>query len=294
MSSARSNIKSHPVTLASRRWARALSDAMVKLTAPLRMRPDFLIVGGQRCGTTSLFKPLMQHPAVARPFLRKGVHYFDLHYDAGLSWYRGHFAITVSSRMACRGRAVLTGESSPYYMFHPQAPGRIVADLPDVNLLVLLRDPDERAYSAHAHEIARGFESLPFPEALEAEPDRIAGERERRVVDPTYLSRAFQHNVYVTRGQYVDQLLELERAVGREQMLVLDSGDFFAQPEEVFGQVVDFLGLPMVDGIRYEQHYARVRSAMSEELRGRLIAHYACYDQRLADWWGQQPSWRRS
>ena len=48
-------------------------------------------------------------------------------------------------------------------MFHPQAPGRIAADLPDVKLLVLLRDPVDRAYSAHAHEIARGFERLPFP-----------------------------------------------------------------------------------------------------------------------------------
>ena len=293
MTGARSSIKSHPVTLAARRRARALSDATVKLTAPLRMRPDFLIVGGQRCGTTSLFKTLMQHPAVARPFLRKGVHYFDLHYDAGASWYRGHFPITVSSRLRRRGSPVLTGESSPFYMFHPQAPGRIAADLPDAKLLVLLRDPVERAYSAHAHEIARGFETLPFPEALEAEAGRIAGERERMLADPTYLSRPFQHNAYVTRGQYIDQLLELERAVGRERMLVLDSGDFFAQPEQVFGRVVEFHGLPMPDGIHYEQHNARRRSPMSEELRARLVAHYACYDERLADWWGRQPSWRR-
>ena len=112
--------------------------------------------------------------------------------------------------------------------------------------------------------------------------------------DPTYLSRTFQHNAYVTRGQYIDQLLDLERAVGRDRMLVLDSGDFFAQPQQVFQQVVDFLGLPMVDGIRYEQHNARRRSPMSDELRARLVEHYTCYDQRLADWWGQVPSWRRS
>jgi len=55
----------------ARKTAKRLSDATLELTGPARVRPDFLIVGAQRCGTTTMFKTLVQHPDVVRPFLRK-------------------------------------------------------------------------------------------------------------------------------------------------------------------------------------------------------------------------------
>jgi hypothetical protein len=288
------SVKGNRVARAARRRVRSLSDATVERTASWRLTPDFLIVGAQRCGTTSLFKTLAQHPSVARPFLRKGVHYFDTSYDRGPGWYRGHFPIHASSRARRRGRRVLTGESSPYYLFHPWAAQRIARDLPGVRLLVLLRDPVERAYSAHAHETAKGFESLPFEEALEAEPRRLAGELDRMLADPGYQSDAHQHNAYLTRGQYVDQLVALERAVGRDRILVLDSGDFFSDPEPVFGRVLAFLDLPAESRIVFERHNARGRAPMSDSLRRRLEEHFAPFDERLGQWWGQEPSWRRT
>src|SRR5205814_7641192 len=96
-----------------------------------------------------------------------------------------------------RGAHPLTFEPSPYYMFHPLAGARIAADLPGVKLLVLVRDPVERAYSAHAHEIARGFETEPFERALELEEQRCAGEVERILADPRYESHAHRHQAYV-------------------------------------------------------------------------------------------------
>ncbi|HET8640542.1 MAG TPA: sulfotransferase domain-containing protein, partial [Pseudonocardiaceae bacterium] len=165
----------------ARAAVRAVTRTVGRWTADGRLRPGFLIVGAQRCGTTSLFKTLSQHPAVLPAVFHKGVHYFDTGYHHGLAWYLGHFP-TVRAAEAVRrqhGVPAVTGESSPYYMFHPLAPQRIAADLPGVRLLVLLRDPVERAYSAHAHELARGYETEAFETALELEPARVAGERER-------------------------------------------------------------------------------------------------------------------
>jgi len=278
---------------AVRRRIRSSADASIEITAPARMWPDFLIVGAQRCGTTSLFKTLVQHPMVARPFLRKGVHFFDLHYDRGPRWYRGHFPLSATSRARRRGLRPLTGESSPYYMFHPSAPGRIAADLREVRLLILLRDPVERAYSAWSHEHARGFETLSFEDAIDLEPERLAGERERMLHDVRYSSSAWQHNAYVTRGQYIDQLEHLESVITRDRLLVLDSGDFFTDPAPVFEEVVAFLGLPPGPGVSFEQHNARSRAPMTETVRRRLDAHFAPYDHKLAHWWGRTPSWRR-
>lgn len=276
-----------------RRRVRRLSDLTVEFTAPARMQPDFLIVGAQRCGTTSMFKTLVQHPDVARPFLRKGVHYFDKHHDRGVLWYRGHFPIEATAMLRRRGRRALTGESSPYYMFHPLAAQRIVQALPAVRLIVLLRDPVERAYSAHSHELARGYETLPFEAAVKAEPGRLAGQREQMMAQPGWESFHWQHHAYVTRGQYVEQLETLQTLVGRERLHVVDSGDFFTDPEPVFRGVTDFLGLRRHDGVRFEQHNARQRSGMSETLRQQLGEHFSPYDERLARWWNSTPSWLR-
>jgi len=278
----------------ARRATRTVTRTVGRWTAGNRMVPGFLIVGGQRCGTTSLFKTLSQHPCVLPAVYHKGVHYFDVAYDKGFNWYRGHFP-TLRRAAAVRAAhgAAISGESSPYYMVHPLAAQRIAADLPDVKLLVLLRDPVERAYSAHAHELARGFETEPFPRALELEPDRIAGEAERMVADPSYNSHHFQHNAYVSRGQYVDHLTRLESIVGRDRIHVVDSGDFFAEPQESYDAVTDFLGLPRAEGITFAKHNARSRSPMDADLRARLEEHFAPYDERLATWWGRTPSWRR-
>lgn len=279
---------------AARRRIRRLSDASVEVTSSLRLEPDFLIVGAQRSGTTTLFKTLTQHPMVVRPFLRKGVHYFDKRYDRGAGWYRGHFPLATIARLRRFGRGdPRTGESSPYYMFHPLAPARIAQDLADARLLVLLRDPVERAHSAHSHELARGFESEPFQRAIELEPERLAGERERMLSEPGYESMHWQHNAYLTRGQYVEQLEHLESVVGRDRLLVLDSFAFFTEPAASFEVVCSFLGLPHVDGVVFERHNARSRSSMEPALRQRLEEHFAPYDERLARWWGREPSWRR-
>ena len=166
--------------------ARATARATGRLTASARMTPSFLIVGAQRCGTTSMYKTLSQHPVVLPAVLHKGAHYFDTGYAHGPAWYRGHFPLLATARRAARSPAQLpiTGESSPYYMFHPLAGQRIAARPAGVRLLVLLRDPVERAYSAHTHETARGFETEPFERALELEPVRLAGEEAKLIARP--------------------------------------------------------------------------------------------------------------
>src|SRR5690606_40669681 len=117
--------------------------AVGRITASRRRPPDFLVVGTQRGGTTSLYHALRQHPGFLRPWLRKGVHYFDMAYHHPMGWYLAHFPTQrrVAARAAELGHPVVTGEFSPYYMWHPSAPGRIAADLPDVTLVAMLRDP---------------------------------------------------------------------------------------------------------------------------------------------------------
>ncbi|HST64585.1 MAG TPA: sulfotransferase domain-containing protein [Mycobacteriales bacterium] len=273
--------------------ARAAARATGRVTASARMTPSFLIVGAQRCGTTSMYKTLAQHPRVLPAVLHKGAHYFDTGYGHGPAWYRGHFPLLASARRAAvDGQLPITGESSPYYMFHPLAGRRIAADLPGVRLLVLLRDPVERAYSAHTHETARGFETEPFEKALELEPVRLAGEEAKLIADPAYQSHSHQHHAYITRGRYAEQLARLEGIFGRDRMHVVDSQRFFTDPEPVFAAVTDFLGIGTAPGISFEKHNARPRSPMPESLRAALEDQLAASDAELESWLGHPPTWR--
>ena len=278
-----------------KRRVHQVSRTVGRLTASRRMLPSFLIVGAQRSGTTSMYRALSQHPAVLKAVLHKGVHYFDVNYDKPAAWYRSHFPLEATAERVRRrtGVPAQTFESSPYYMFHPLAPQRIERDLPGVKLIVLLRDPVERAYSAHAHELARGFETEPFERALELEESRLRGETERLREDPTYLSHHHQHNGYVARGQYIDYLEPLAARFGRDRLHVVDSHDFFSRPHDVYDQVLRFLALPDGDHPVFDQHNARPRSSMPEHLRARLREHFAPYDERLGEWLGEMPSWRR-
>jgi hypothetical protein len=268
-----------------KRAAHAVSVTAGRVTSPARMLPGFLIVGAQRCGTTSMYRTLSQHPLVVKSVLHKGVHYFDMNYDRSLGWYRAHFPL--------RRAGHVTFESSPYYVFHPLAAERIARDLPDVKLLVLVRDPVERAYSAHAHELARGFETEPFEHALDREQERLAGEEARVRAQPGYLSQSHQHHAYLARGRYAEQLARFEGLFGADRIHVVDSGDFFAKPEPVYDAVLDFLGLPRHEYPAFERHNARPRAPMPAALRSRLEAEFAPLDDELIRWLGQVPSWRR-
>ncbi|MGH3357962.1 MAG: sulfotransferase domain-containing protein, partial [Nocardioidaceae bacterium] len=241
----------------------------------------------------SVFRALRQHPASAGPIGRKGVHYFDVEYQRGPNWYLGHFPLQSSvSRQAHRaGCPVVVGEASPFYMAHPLAGRRIGADLPEVKVVALLRDPIERAYSAHAHELARGHETEDFETAIACEPNRLAGEADRMIAEPGYRSHAMRHHAYLFRGHYVDQLRALEQYIDRERILVLDSHRYFEEPDGEFGRLLEFLGLPATDDVIHDRHNMRPRLPLSGAVHGRLVDHFAPYDAALADWLGWEPSW---
>lgn len=276
-------------------YARRLSAQSGRLTGRWRMTPTILICGAQRCGTTSMYQALRQHPAVLRPVLHKGVHYFDVDYGRGLNWYRAHFPLlaTAKRRQARVGGTVQTFESSPYYLFHPLATQRIAADLPDAKVLILVRDPVERAYSAYTHEYARGYETETFERALELEDARLAGAEQQLIAEP--LSRHFshQHHGYLHRGRYIDQIERAVAALGSDRVRVLDAEDFWSDPLPVWREVAEFLELPAAPDPVIKQHNARPRSSMDPALRAQLVERFADSDERLASWWGRTPSWRR-
>lgn len=202
-----------------------------------RVLPGVLIIGTQRGGSTALYHSLVRHPGLAGARMAKEVHFFDLSWDRGEGWYRTFFP----NRSRIAGRIAI--EASPYYMFHPLVAARIASLMPDVRLIAMLRDPVARAISHHAHEVQLGFEDLSFPEAISAEPSRLAGEEDRLLKDPSYRSFAHQHHSYLARGDYTPQLRRYLDLFPRERLLVIRSEDFFRDAAATISRVEGFIGL---------------------------------------------------
>jgi hypothetical protein len=276
-----------PITRAYRR--------LMAATAPLRLEPGFIMIGAQRCGTTSLFRALAAHPQTAPPTFRKGVNYFDLNYHRGAGWYRGHFPVALTARhRAARYGGPAAFEASGYYLYHPFAIERLARDLPGAKLVVMLRDPVERAFSAYKHEWARGYERESFERALELEDERLAGEIDRMWRDPRYESFEHRHHSYRHRGHYAEQLERVFSVFPRDQVYVLDSEAYFTNPAGEYQRLLVFLGLGSFQPASFEHRNARPGPPMRPATRQMLTEYYAPHDEWLAKLLGRPVSWARS
>jgi hypothetical protein len=257
-----------------------------------RTLPDFLVLSAGRCGSTSLHASLCAHPQVLPP-AHKEVHFFDRNYLKGIEFYRRLFPLEVHRRMQARrvGDPVLSGEATTYYLLHPAVPGRAYAAIPDAKLVAILRDPIDRAYSHYQLSVRYGFEDLSFEEALDAEPERLAGAEERLLADPAFDHEAHRVNSYVARGMYLDQLLRWERLYGPDRLLFVRSEDYFAEPERILRRVTDFLGLRPHPGPLPAPRNVASYDTMKPETRGRLQAVFAEPNRRLEEHLGRELHW---
>jgi Sulfotransferase domain len=260
-------------------------------TRRARILPSFLIIGAQRAGTTSLFYHLRQHPHVARPGTKE-VHFFDDRFWRGVDWYRSFFVTSAERGLArLRGGDLVAAEATPYYLFHPAVPERVAATIPLVRLVVLLRDPVDRAYSHYRKMRRMGLERLTFEDALDKEGKRLEGEEERLLADPRYRSRHHRRHAYVARGLYADQLQRWLAHFPREQLLVLRSEDFFARPAVIYAETLDFLGLPPWELSGYEPRNPTSDDPLHPALRARLEERYVEPNARLASLLGRDFGW---
>jgi hypothetical protein len=243
-----------------------------RATSRRRPLPDFLVIGAQKAGTTALYAYLRWHPGITGPSWKE-VSFFDRHWWRGESWYRGHFPL--------RSGGKLVGEASPSYLFHPLAPERARAMVPDARLVAVLRNPVDRAYSQYQHAVALGRESLSFDPAPAAEGDRTQGEVDRLVADPRAFSREWWDHTYAARGLYAEQLERWLAVFPRERLLVVTTDELGERPAETYASILAFLGAPPHELDDYPRVFDRDYSPMRPETRAALEARFAEPNRRL-------------
>jgi len=241
--------------------------------------PNAIVIGAMKSGTTSLFDYLTQHPDVCGS-RTKELHFFDNQFPLGTRWYRANFTP--------RGEKVRL-ESSPYYFFHPLAPARAAALVPDAKLILLLRNPADRAYSHYNQNREEGLEPLSFEEALEREAERLAGEEEALASGTVERSHAHQTFSYAAKGLYAPQLRRWLQHFPRGQVLILKAEDLFRRPQETVDQVTDFLGIARFPIADLSGGNRRRYPLMHPETRRRLERMFAAEAEEVRAltgmWW---------
>jgi len=282
-----------PVVPAAKRAIRRYGAA----TSGRRVLPDYLLIGAKRGGSTSLARSLTESPGVQGLFPQrealKGTYYFDVHHGQGEAWYRSHFP----TRSALGSNIV--GDASPYYLSHPHAAERARQLVPDARIICVLRDPVDRAFSHYRERVKQGVETLPtFEEAIDAEPARIAGEFERMLKDPAYVSWNHLNFAYMDQSTYAASVERWLEHWPRDQVLVMRSEDMYADPQAALSETRQFLGLGGV----YDPHPADLHqnklpaATVAPATRERLWQQFSTDVERLAAlldepvWWTAETS----
>lgn len=267
-----------------RKLALALVSAR-RPTALWRPLPNLLIIGAQRCGTSSLFKYLGAHPQ-CKASVRKEIRFFTEFHDRGVDWYRAHFPIARRQN----GSPLVFFEATPDYLLDPRAPRRATELMPDVRVIVLLRDPVKRAYSQYWHNRRLGSEPVPsFEEAVKREPERIGPwieQVEKRPDQPA--SKMFLRYSYLERGRYGKHLESWMSAIDDPgRILVLRSEDLFKDTDATFQEILRFLDLPEWRPEKYRNFsYQGERPSyppMTDECRAWLAEEFAPDTRRLRE-----------
>lgn len=232
---------------------------------------DFIVIGVQKAGTTALFEYLSEDPAfnLARV---KETHFFD---DEGVDWAAPDYG---AYHALFDDRPGLRGEATPIYAYWPCSLERIAAYNPQIRLILMLRDPVERAFSHWKMEYARCAEKMPFSWCIRD------GRRRLFDADPWGFHREFS---YVERGFYGEQVERLLGLFSAQQVLVLRSDDLLRDPGAQLNRLNGFLGAPPPPAVRpravHVAHEMDYPSRLTQEDRDFLRALYVRDAARLAD-----------
>jgi hypothetical protein len=201
---------------------------------------DFIIIGAQKGGTTSLFKYLIEHPAIYMPPEKEAPFFSHADYHKGWDWFlQEYFAHIPPGR--------LWGKASTQYMGHGQVPQRLAQQLPEVKLIALLREPVNRAASHYKMNVRHGIETRSFEQVIQDLlcPEALAAAR----------ANPAEETGYVVWGEYGRLLTDYLKYFRREQLLVLFTRDLELFPQALMRQIYAFLNIETIFPQNLGRHF---------------------------------------
>lgn len=220
--------------------------------------PNFFIVGAPRCGTSSMFYYLSEHPDIHMPPpARKEPHHFcpDIEHRGAVrdaDAYRELFAEA--------GPARAVGEASVFYLYSEQAPELIHRHNPDARIIILLRDPVDFMFSLHKLNTLVNGETENFEQALALEADRLEG---RHLPEDRFITPSLH---YRRLARFAPHVRRYQEAFGHDRVKVVFLEDMKADIAGVYRQLLEFLDVDP----EFRAHFAVYNASDTFNLRRTL------------------------
>jgi len=212
------------------------------LTSGSRVLPSFFVIGGVRCGTTSLYHYLGQHNCIKSAAYDE-LGYFDDNFHLGLNWYRSLFTTkSIQKEVESNYGKFLTFDVTPFYIYNPLVVDRISKFSPEVKIIASLRNPIDRAYSNFNDRIQReGDVKTTFEEIVQNEiefvEENIDNENDEFLVNTFYES-------LLARGLYAKQLEYWLKRIPKENICIISSEDLQSNTDNTLSEIFEFLDIP--------------------------------------------------
>lgn len=230
----------------------------------------FFILGAAKCGTTSMYYYLNQHPEIYMSIPKEPL-FFEKEYEKGIEYYwETYFSGWRMERFV--------GEARHRNLYLPYIAPRIKASFPDAKLLIMVRNPVDRAYSHYLHRKNRGIETLSFDEAIRLDLDRI--ERREFVETEKDIEHYIEHlapsgmnlyyRTYLDSGYYAEQIERYLEYFDKKQLLVIFIDDLKRDPERVISNVVKFLDEKLSPPLKIE---LSIQNKRTNTIYRKIISH---------------------
>ena len=258
------------------------------ITGPLRVLPDFIIIGSMKCGTTSLYYDICEHPC-ASPAAYDEIGFFDSNFHLGLNWYRSMFPTKRRIEDIRRKEGVaITGEDTPFYFWNPVAAKRIQKLLPNIKLITILRNPIDRAYSEYQDVVSSESNSPSFETFIENE---INTRKKGIIITEENFEIFNQNDSYLLKGIYVDQLKIWTGLFPKEQIFTLSTESLNSDPTASMESVFQYLNLPDYKIKNPQRQKQKKYAPMDSQTRKLLIEFFKPHNERLFKFIGKKFDW---
>jgi len=258
------------------------------ITSPLRVLPDFFVIGAGRTGTTSLYHYLDQHPSLSKSAYDE-LGFFDVNFHLGLHWYRSLFpSIFTKFRIKLKTHFFMTYDVTPSYVRRPWIARRMKKLFPDTKLIIVLRNPIDKAQS-HYYLSKKFGETRTFEEFIEEDINDIL-EWDIGSKDDYYFATKVE-NSKLARGFYVEQLPVWFELFSKNQILIISSEDLASNTKNVINNIFQFLNLPKYEIPNIEKVNVSKHSKMNSDTRKRLIAFFKPYNKQLYEFLNYKFDW---
>ena len=259
------------------------------VTGTLRVLPNFIIIGAMKCGTTSLYYDICEHPCVS-PAAYDEIGFFDSNFHLGLNWYRSMFPRKKQIEDVRQKEGIaITGEDTPFYFWNPVAAKRIQKLLPNIKLITILRNPIDRAYSEYQDLVSSESNSPSFETFIENEIN--TRRKDSSLITEENFEIFNQNDSYLLKGIYIDQLKIWAGLFPKEQIFTLSTESLNSDPTASMESVFQYLNLPDYK-IKKPQHQKQKKyTPMDSQTRKLLIEFFKPHNERLFKFIGKEFDW---